>query len=255
LRRELGKAESSRLIYHTFDLLYRDGMDWRPEPLIERKHALKQLLIGAPPTLVYVDHFEAERQQVLEHACAMGLEGIVSKRRDSPYRSGRQESWIKLKCIKSETFPIVAFVEKLGARPRRIVSLYLKRREGDRLVYAGKARTGYTESVAREVRERVDPLILKKTPLSVPVKKPKATWMRPIVQAEIEHGGFTDDGLLRAAVFKELREDLGLPPRPASPAALRSSTRHKSYGGAPPRTSLQLLPDASQPSRARPRSR
>jgi bifunctional non-homologous end joining protein LigD len=98
-------------------------------------------------------------------------------------------------------------VEKLGARPRRIASLYLGRREGDRLVYAGEARTGYTMA-AREVRERLDPLIVKRSPLSVPVKKPKATWVRPDVLAEIEYSGVTDDGVLREAVFKGLRDDL-----------------------------------------------
>jgi ATP-dependent DNA ligase len=72
------------------------------------------LLDGAPPALVYVDYLEADGAAVFEHACRMGLEGIVSKRRDAPYRSGRQESWIKLKCIKSDTLPIIAFVEKLG---------------------------------------------------------------------------------------------------------------------------------------------
>ena len=91
----------------------------------------------------------------------MGLEGIVSKQQDAPYRSGRIESWIKVKCGKRETFPIVAFVEKLGANPRRIASLYVGRREGDRLLYAGKVRSGYTEAVARDLRERLDPFIRK----------------------------------------------------------------------------------------------
>ena len=89
------------------------------------------------------------------------MEGIVSKRRDAPYRSGRQETWIKLKCTKSNTFPIVAFVEKLGARPRKIASLYVGRRDGERVLYAGKAGTGYTEKVARELREKLDPLIVR----------------------------------------------------------------------------------------------
>jgi bifunctional non-homologous end joining protein LigD len=79
----------------------------------------------------------------------MGLEGIVSKQQDAPYRSGRVESWIKVKCGKRDTFPIVAFVEKLGAKPRKIASLYVGRREGDKLLYAGKVRSGYTEAVAR----------------------------------------------------------------------------------------------------------
>ena len=136
----------------------------------------------------------------------MGLEGVVSKQRDAPYRSGRGEAWIKVKCARRAVFPIVAFVEKLGAKPRRVASLYLGRRDGDRLLYAGKARTGYTEATARALRERLDPLIVERTPLSVPVRKPKATWVRPEVGAEIEYNAVTDDGLLRAAVFRRMRE-------------------------------------------------
>jgi bifunctional non-homologous end joining protein LigD len=193
LRRELAKKNSDRLVYLAFDLLYLDGYDLRRSPLIERKRALQNVLAKTPPKIVCVDFFETDDGDALyRHACKLGLEGIVSKRRDSPYRSGRQESWLKLKCTKSDTFPIVAFVEKLGARPRKIASLYVGRRDGDRLVYAGKARSGYTEAVAREVRERLDPLIIKRSPLSVPVKKPKATWVQPVVQAEIEYGGITD---------------------------------------------------------------
>jgi bifunctional non-homologous end joining protein LigD len=76
-----------------------------------------------------VDFLDAEGNQVFEKACRMGLEGVVAKRVDAPYRSGRQDSWIKLKCVNSDTFPIVAFVEKLGARPRKIASLYVGRCE------------------------------------------------------------------------------------------------------------------------------
>jgi bifunctional non-homologous end joining protein LigD len=68
------------------------------------------------------------------HPCATGLERIICKHQDAPYRSGRVESWIKVKCGKRDTFPIIAFVEKLGAKPRRIASLYVGRREGNRLL-------------------------------------------------------------------------------------------------------------------------
>ncbi|TJV12061.1 MAG: DNA ligase D, partial [Mesorhizobium sp.] len=127
-----------------FDLLHLSGRDLRQQPLLKRKAALQKLLRDSAPTLTYAEHLELSGMDVFEHACRMGLEGIVSKRTDAMYRSGVQTSWLKVKCIKSDTFPIVAFVEKLGARPRRVASLYVGRREGDRLLYAGKARSGYT---------------------------------------------------------------------------------------------------------------
>jgi bifunctional non-homologous end joining protein LigD len=249
LRRELRNSQSNRLIYHAFDLLYLNGHDLRRAPLLERKHALKSLLQDGPPALVYVDFLNADGTRVFEQACRMGLEGIVAKRVDTPYRSGRQDSWIKLKCVKSETFPIIAFVEKLGARPRKIASLYVGRWEGDRLMYAGKARGGYTETVARELRERLDPLIRKTSPLSVPVKKPKATWVEPKVDAEIEFSAVTDDGLLRAAVFKGLRDDLGGPQVKAR-SIVPAGGHRKPHIGVPRENILQLLPDAIIPTKA-----
>jgi bifunctional non-homologous end joining protein LigD len=249
LRRELAKKHSDRLVYLAFDLLYFDGYDLRGAPLIERKRALQRVLEKPPPKIVYVEHFEIDDgEAVYRHACKLKLEGIVSKRRDSRYRSGRQDSWLKLKCTKSDTFPIVAFVEKLGARPRKIASLYVGRREGDRILYAGKARSGYTEAMARVVRERLDPLIVRHSPLSVPVKKPKATWVKPVVQAEIEYGGITDDGLLREAVFKGLRDDLPLVAAPPT-APSRAQRASKGRGGVPRENILQLLPDAVAPSK------
>jgi bifunctional non-homologous end joining protein LigD len=232
LRRELAKKHSDRLVYLAFDLLYLDGYDLRSAPLIERKRALQRVLAKAPPKIVAVEFFETtDGDAVYRHACKLGLEGIVSQRRDSAYRSGRQERWLKLKCTKSDTFPIVAFVEKLGARPRKIASLYVGRRDGDRLVYAGKARSGYTEAVARKMRERLDPLIIKRSPLSVPVKKPKATWVKPVVQAEIEYSGITDDSVLREAVFKGLRDDLPAMDVPATaPRRTRRPRKGRSGG-------------------------
>jgi bifunctional non-homologous end joining protein LigD len=157
LRRELGEHKSGRLAYHAFDLLYLDGYDLRGVAYVERKRRLEALLGKAPETFIYVEYLEANGRRVFAHGCEMGLEGLVAKRADAPYRSGRSDAWVKVKCVKSETFPIVAFVEKLGARPRKIASLYVGKREGGKLLYAGKARSGYTETVARELRERLDP--------------------------------------------------------------------------------------------------
>lgn len=249
LRRELGK-DSGRVHYHAFDLLYLNGFDLRNVRYVERKQLLKELLKGAPESIVYMDYLEEEPEHIFRHACLMGLEGVVAKKRDSTYRSGRTESWIKLKCVKSDNFAIVAFVEKLGAKPRKIASLYLGRREGNRLLYAGKARSGYTELAAREVRERLDPLIIKKSPLSEPIKKPKATWVRPEVDAEVQYSSITDDGLLREAVFKGLREDLALPKRRAPSIAPRLPHKDADTSHDVPRENiLQLLPGAIAPSK------
>jgi bifunctional non-homologous end joining protein LigD len=256
LRREIGKAKSERLLYYAFDLLYLDGEDLRSLPLIKRKARLNALLDGAPEALVYVDDLESDGARVFDSACKLGLEGIVSKRKDSSYRSGRQETWIKAKCVKSDSFPIVAFVEKLGGRPRRIASLYVGRHDEEgRLVYAGKVRTGYTAADLREIRERLQPLILKYSALDVPVNKVKATWVKPEMLAEVQFSNVTEDGLLREAVFKGLRDDLA-PPGVKAPSvvpsrrpARRSGSLEKPHVGVPRENILQLLPDAVAPSK------
>jgi hypothetical protein len=135
--------------------------------------------------------------------------GIVSKKLGLRYRSGEQDTWINSKCRKAEAYPIVAFVEKLGARPRRIASLYVGRRDGDRLLYAGKVGTGYTEAQLYELRERLDPLIRG---------------------------------------FKGIRDDL-LPQAAQSGAANKSrQPSHHQRVRVPKENILQLLPDAVIPS-------
>ena len=212
LHADLAAGRKDRLLYYAFDLLYLDGFDLRGARLAERKRMLSELLAGASERILYAEHLEGDGAEIYQRACAMGLEGIISKQEDAPYRSGRVESWIKVKCGKRDAFPIVAFVEKLGAKPRKIASLYVGRREGDRLLYAGKVRSGYTEAVARDLRERLDPFIRKDSPLSEPVKKPKATWVEPVIEAEVAYSTVTENGLLREAVFKGLREDREVPP-------------------------------------------
>lgn len=247
LQDELARKSPERLTYLVFDLLYLDGFDFRGTTLVERKRALSQLFANGfskDSRIQLNPHIEAEAESLIEHACALHLEGIVSKEMNSVYRSGRQDDWIKIKCAKTDTFPIIAFVEKLGASPRRIASLYLGRWEGDQLLYAGKAQTGFQQRMLYELRERLDPYIRKDSPLSVAVKKPKATWVEPAVLAEIEYSAMTAEKRLRAPVFKGIRDDLMAPrkgpkrtraPKPSSLPVPRSNI-------------LQLLPDAMMPS-------
>jgi bifunctional non-homologous end joining protein LigD len=246
LQSEIARRRSDRLTYVAFDLLWLDGKDLRRRPLVERKAALLALLAGQVEPIVYSDHLESNGDAMFRQACEMRLEGIISKRADEPYRSGRTEAWIKIKCTKRDAFPIIAFVEKLGAKPRRIASLYLGRWEGKRLLYAGKARSGYTNEDLHEIRERLDPLITNRCPLSVPIDKPKATWIRPEVEAEVTFASVTTEGLLREPVFKRLvDEPAGEPPDAPS----RASVKDEHTGAVPRANILQLLPDAVVPSR------
>src|SRR5882757_9068254 len=243
LQDDLARSRADRLAYFVFDLLYLEGFDLRAAPLIEREKMLAQLFEdtaqkGSPIQLN--PHIEADATAVFEQACAMHLEGIVSKDTQSLDRSGRQESWIKIKCAKTDTFPIIAFVEKLGASPRRIASLYLGRWKGDQLLYAGKAQTGFKRSMLYELRERLDPYIRKTSPLSIPIKKPKATWVEPAVLAEIEYSALTAEQRLRAPVFKGIRDDLMAPRR----GPKRTEPRKQRAPGIPQSNILQLLPDA-----------
>jgi bifunctional non-homologous end joining protein LigD len=249
LQAALARSESNRLTYYVFDVLYLDGFDLRDVPLIERKSTLRHLLnrSGADGVIRLSEHFEADAADVFKNVCDMQLEGIVCKRRDAPYRSGRHETWLKIKCAKSGTYPIVAFVEKLGAKPRRIASLYVGYRDGTHLLYAGKVATGFTEPVMRSLREQLDPFIRKTSPLSTAVKKPKATWVEPVLEAEVQFSATTAEGRLREAVFKGVRDDLA--PISLEPA-WSTKPRRSGRGGVPRENILQLLPDAVVPSKA-----
>jgi bifunctional non-homologous end joining protein LigD len=245
LQQDLAQGNVGRLVYYIFDLLVLNGVDLKDEPLTKRKAQLAKLVRKLDSKRIrYSDHLETDSASLLQHACAIRVEGIVSKRKDSPYRSGRTENWIKVKCNKSDSYPVIAFVEKLGAKPRRIASLYLGRWNDDRLLYAGKAQTGFTNAQLYEIRERLDPLIRKTSPLAIPIKKPKATWVEPLVEAEVQYSGFTSDGLLRAPVFKGLREDLapGIAAPKRTMRAVRSLAVRKE-------NILQLLPDAVVPTK------
>ena len=197
----LEKGQADGLRYYVFDLLHLDGFDLRAAPLLDRKRVLAELIGTDRSPILLSEHMEADGALMFQHACEMGLEGIVSKLGDAPYRSGRSESWIKVKCVLRETYRIVGFVPD---GTRSLAALYLAQRTADGLVYVGKVGTGFTVKGAQELRKRLDGLVVEKAPLTVPLRKPKAIWVRPVLQAEIEYRALTGDGLLRAASFKGL---------------------------------------------------
>jgi bifunctional non-homologous end joining protein LigD len=200
LQEDLSTGHTGRMHYYAFDLLYLDGFDLRAAPLVGRKRVLAALLEGAPsPRIHYSSHADSAGPAIFAQACADGLEGIICKRADAPYRSGRGTTWLKVKCNREETLPIIGFKPE----GNRVASLLLGRRIGDNLVYAGKAGTGFTTRVAADLRRRLDPLTVSRTFVTVPGRE-KATWVKPEIFAEVSYREVTAQGLLRHAVFKRL---------------------------------------------------
>ena len=201
LQDDLTKGRVERMVYYAFDLLFFDGFDLRDSPLIERKKVLAQFLEEAKPNRILLsEHFE-DGAMLLKKARALRLEGIVSKRADAPYRSRRDENWIKVKCLQRGTFVIVGFVPSSGGQ---ISKLRVARREGQKLYYAGRAGGGLSVKVMQDLRRRLEKIKRKTSPLTKKIRKPDTAWVEPVLIANIEYTEMTSDGQLRHPSFKGL---------------------------------------------------
>jgi bifunctional non-homologous end joining protein LigD len=196
--------------YFLFDLLFLDGEDWRNKPLRARKARLQKLL-GAkdlPGRLVYADHVRGAGPAFYAQACAAGLEGIVSKRADAPYRSGRGKDWLKIKCGQRAEFVIGGY-SRSSAKDRPFASLLLGTFENGELVYAGKVGTGFNGADLSALAKRFKPLERKTSPFKeVPASERRdAVWLEPKLVAEVAYTEWTRDGRLRHPSFQALRDD------------------------------------------------
>jgi len=209
LQEALSTGDQRALSFLVFDLLHLDGQDLRGLPLVERKRLLAELLDAAPDKgpLRYSDHVEASGITVFQHACDMALEGVVSKRANEPYRSGRVGGWLKSKCVARQEFLITGFTHRKGDS-RGIGALLLGYNEDGKVVYAGRVGTGFSTRVSHELRERLEPLTSKTAPAKVPAEARRgAIWVRPELVCEVEFLAWTKDGVLRHPSFQGLRED------------------------------------------------
>lgn len=192
--------------YYAFDLLWLDGRDLRGRPLSERKAQLKRLLGAAGDPVRYSDHVEGRGPAFYEEACRLGLEGIVSKRADSPYRSGRGKAWLKVKCLKRQELVVLGWTDPGGSR-QRFGALLLGVRQAGALRYAGKVGAGFDEKTLRSVHERLAPLETGRPPVEPAPREKGAHWVRPELTAEVAFSEWTHDGKVRQAVFYGLRLD------------------------------------------------
>ncbi len=198
------------LTYFAFDLLHLDGHNLRELPLVERKALLARLLAhaGENSPLRFSEHFEGDGRKVFAKACALGAEGIVSKLAQAKYASSRSSAWLKVKCTGEQEFVIGAFTPP-SKGGHGIGALLLGYYQGGKLMYAGRAGTGFTQQTQRSLRTQLDALT-RKTPAFAEIPRDArrdAHWVKPELVAQIAFSTWTRDNLVRQASFKGLRDD------------------------------------------------
>lgn len=230
LQSAFDQAATADLVYTLFDLPVFAGRDLRAVPLAERRAALEPLVAQAPgATLRFSAAFDARASDLLASACRLGFEGVIGKRADAPYRSGRSSDWIKLKCGQRQEFVVGGFTEPQGSRTglgALLLGVYVT--EGQ-LRYAGKVGTGFSDAALGRLRALLEPLAQPSCPFTPPpAAVGRAQWLKPTLVAEVAFAEWTQDGHIRHAVFKGLRSD-----KPARSIVRERALAPPAEGGVP----------------------
>jgi bifunctional non-homologous end joining protein LigD len=221
LLQSYGKAKKTPLVYYAFDLLFLDGTDLRARPLVERRKLLATLLKKAPPNLRFSEELRGTRQELLQVARQFQLEGLIAKRPDSLYESGRRSgAWVKFKITKSQEFVIGGYTLPEGGR-KYFGSLLVGYNSPEGFVFAGRVGTGFSDKVLanlygkfQKIRRPTCPFInlSKKSKGSwglgiTPAMMQRCHWLKPLLVAQVKFTEWTYDNQLRQPVFLGLRTD------------------------------------------------
>jgi DNA ligase D-like protein (predicted ligase) len=224
-RDRFGGRDGGELYYYVFDVLYADGSDVRGLPLEQRRAVLDRLVRWQDP-LRRTEQVTGDGAALLADACRDGWEGLIAKRRGTPYVSTRSRDWLKLKCTRAQELVIGGFTAPRGSRTD-LGALLVGHFEGDRLRYAGKVGTGFTRATLRELSDQLAPLVRETSPFEPDKGIPRAaTWVEPELVAQIAFMEWTPDGRMRHPSFLGLRID-----KPAREVT-REVTRRASAPGA-----------------------
>jgi bifunctional non-homologous end joining protein LigD len=201
---------SPNLTYLAFDLLYLNGFDLRAVALAERKRLLQDLLARAQTEVKYSEHFAVAGPAFLQNISELGLEGMVSKRADMAYQSGRGPAWQKVKCVRRQEMVIGGYTDPAGSR-KGLGALLLGVYEPDgTLAYSGKVGTGFDDATLASLSRTLQGLAQKESPFHNPpqgAEGRRAHWVKPTLVAEVSFTEWTDDGTLRHPSYQGLRAD------------------------------------------------
>ena len=210
LQEALSTGRTAALIYQVFDLLHLDGYDISAVPQLERKQTLANLLerggfVGSA-RVRYTEHIDSKGREFYDHACRLGLEGIICKRASAGYAAGRNKHWLKVKCTRHEELVIGGYTAPGGSRSG-FGALLLGGYADSTLVYAGKVGTGFSDRQLRALHARLRALEVPQSPFAAPPASRGVHWVKPELVAEVEFTEWTRDRLLRHPTFRGLRED------------------------------------------------
>ena len=235
------------LVFFVFDLLHFDGFDLTAVPLLARKEALAGLLASATAAIRFSDHVPGRGSDFYREACRRKLEGIVSKRANATYTSGRTGAWLKTKCSARQEFVIGGYTEPQGSRSHLGALLLGVTNGGNGLRYSGKVGTGFTQESLRDLERRLAPLQVGQPPFVDAPRMRDAHWVKPRLVAEVAFTGWTEDGKLRHPSFQGLRED-----KPAREVVAEKAKRPRRPKGRTPTTPARRRPPRKPPRRKPP---
>jgi DNA ligase D len=211
LQDALAEGRTQELIFFAFDLMHLEGYDLTEVPLLDRKRALEALLdgvVGPTTPLQISEHVLGNGGAFFDEASRLGVEGVISKRADAPYRQTRTRSWLKIKCRQSGAFKIVGFSPSAAAGG--IGALVLADEDEGGLRYVGRVGTGFSMAQMSSLLAHLQELRVQKPAVPLPPEERRRkdlVWVRPTLLAEVEYGNRTADGILRHAIYKGLRLD------------------------------------------------